>query len=198
VNTGLDALTQVIEPFVCTRANSFTDAFCSEGMKRIASCLTRAVQNGQDRSARESMSYASLLGGLSLANSGLGVVHGFAAPLGGMLGAAHGALCAAVLPHGIAMNIRALRERAAGGETLNRYREVARTLTANAKADAEDCARYLAELCLRLSVSSLRSYGLRHEQIPELVEKAAEASSMKSNPIQLTAEELTEIVERAL
>ena len=113
VNTGLDALTQVIEPYVCTRANSFTDAFCSEGMKRIGACLTRAVRNGQDCPARESMSLASLLGGLALANAGLGVVHGFAAPLGGMLKAPHGGLCAAVLPHGISVNIRALRERAA-------------------------------------------------------------------------------------
>jgi alcohol dehydrogenase class IV len=198
VNTGLDALTQVIEPYVCTRANAFTDAFCSEGMKRIAACLTRAVRNGQDRPARESMSFASLLGGLALANAGLGVVHGFAAPLGGMLNAPHGGLCAAVLPHGIAVNIRALRERAAGGESLERYREAARTLTANVNAEAEDCVRYVAELCHQLSVPSLRAYGLKPEQIPEVVERVAKASSTKSNPIQLTAEELTEIAERAL
>jgi alcohol dehydrogenase class IV len=198
VNTGLDALTQVIEPYVGTRANSFTDAFCSEGMKRIAASLTRVVRNGHDRSARESMSFASLLGGLALANAGLGVVHGFAAPLGGMLGAAHGALCAAVLPHAMAVNVRALRERAPDGESLARYREVARTLTANPKVDAEDCARYLTELCQQLSVPSLSTYGLKPEQIPELVEKASKASSMKGNPIPLTAEELKEIAERAL
>jgi alcohol dehydrogenase class IV len=198
VNTGLDALTQVIEPYVCTRANALTDAFCSEGMKRIAGCLTKAVRNGQDRPARESMSFASLLGGLALANAGLGVVHGFAAPLGGMLKAPHGGLCAAVLPHGITANIRALREREAGGGSLERYREAARTLTANVNAEAEDCARYVAELCRQLSVPSLRTYGLKSEQIPEVVAKVAKASSTKSNPIQLTAEELTEIAERAL
>jgi alcohol dehydrogenase class IV len=198
VNTGLDALTQVIEPYVCRRANAFTDAFCLEGMKRVAACLTRAVRNGQDRDARESMAFASLLGGLALANAGLGVVHGFAAPLGGMLNAPHGGLCAAVLPHAIAVNIRALRERAAGSESLQRYREAARTLTANGNAEAEDCVKYVAELCQQLSVPPLGTYGLKPEQIPELVEKAARASSMKSNPIQLTARELTEIAERAL
>jgi alcohol dehydrogenase class IV len=198
VNTGLDALTQVIEPYVCTRANPFTDAFCLEGMKRIAACLARAVRNGQDRPARESMSFASLLGGLALANAGLGVVHGFAAPLGGMLNAPHGGLCAAVLPHAITVNIRALRERSAGAESLERYHEAARTLTANGNAQAEDCARYVAELCQQLSAPSLRSYGFKREQIPDLVEKAAKASSTKSNPIQLTADELTEIAERAL
>jgi alcohol dehydrogenase class IV len=197
VNTGLDALTQVIEPYVCSRANAFTDAFCLEGMKRIAASLTRAVRNGQDRDARESMAFASLLGGLALANAGLGVVHGFAAPLGGMLNASHGGLCATVLPHAISVNIRALRERAAGSESLQRYREAARTLTANGNAEAEDCAEYVAELCQQLSVPPLRTYGLKPEEIPELVEKTARASSTKSNPIQLTAVELREIAERA-
>jgi alcohol dehydrogenase class IV len=198
VNTGLDALTQVIEPYVCKRANSFTDAFCLEGMKRIAASLQTVVRDGEDHPARESMSYGSLLGGLSLANAGLGVVHGFAAPLGGMLDAPHGGLCAAVLPHGVSVNIRALRERASGGETLERYRQAAHILTGNANAEPEDCARYLAGLCRQLSVPSLASYGLRREQFPSLVEKAAKASSMKSNPIQLTPDELTEIAERSL
>lgn len=198
VNTGLDALTQTIEPYVSTRANAFTDAFCLEGMKRIAACLTRVVANGQDGAARESMSFASLLGGLALANAGLGVVHGFAAPLGGMLEAPHGGLCAAVLPHAVAVNIRALRERAAGGDSLERYREAARVLTGNANAEAEDCARSVAELCRQLRVRSLGSYGLKPEQIPELVEKVAKANSTKTNPIPLTAQELEEIAERAL
>ena len=198
VNTGLDALTQLIEPYVCRRANSFTDAFCLEGMKRATASLTKVVRNGGDRAARESMSFASLLGGLALANAGLGVVHGFAAPLGGMLTAPHGGLCAAILPHGVAVNIRALRERAGGSESLERYREAARTLTANAHAEPEDCSRYLADICQELSVASLGSYGLKREQIPELVEKAGKANSMKSNPIQLNADELTEIAERAL
>ncbi|HEX6546579.1 MAG TPA: iron-containing alcohol dehydrogenase [Bryobacteraceae bacterium] len=197
VNTGLDALTQVIEPYVCLRANPFTDAFCSEGMKRISASLAKVTRNGDDRMARESMSFASLLGGLALANAGLGVVHGFAAPLGGMLNAPHGGLCAAVLPHGVSVNIRALRERAAESEALKRYREAARILTANAKAEAEDCARFLADICKQLSVPSLRSYGFQREQIPELVEKAGKANSMKSNPIQLRADELAEIAERA-
>jgi alcohol dehydrogenase class IV len=198
VNTGLDALTQVIEPYVCTRANSFTDAFCMEGMKRIASSLEAVVRHGDDRSARESMSYASLLGGLSLANAGLGVVHGFAAPLGGMLDAPHGGLCAAVLPHGVSVNIRALRERSPESESLERYRRAARILTRNANVEPEDCARFLADLCREFAVPSLGSYGLRREQIPSLVEKAAKASSMKSNPIQLTPDELTEIADRSL
>jgi alcohol dehydrogenase class IV len=198
INTGLDALTQVIEPYVSTRANPFTDAFCAEGMKRIAASLVKVVHNSGDRVARESMSFASLLGGLALANAGLGVVHGFAAPLGGMLDAPHGGLCAAVLPHAVAINIRALRKRASGGDTLERYREAARMLTANSNAEAEDCARYLTDLCRELSAPSLRTYGFHREQIPELVEKAGKANSMKTNPIPLSDDELTEIIDQAL
>ena len=132
-STGLDALTQLIEPYVSVRANPMTDLFCVEGMRRAARSLGRAFANGSDAEARADMSLASLLGGLALANAGLGVVHGFAAPIGGMFDAPHGAVCAALLPHGMEVNIRALRARAPGSEPLGRYRTVARLLTGNAE-----------------------------------------------------------------
>src|SRR5690348_5258990 len=110
-STGLDALTQLIEPYVYVRANPMTDAFCVEGLRRASVALPRAWQNGSDREARESMCWAALLGGLALANAGLGAVHGFAAPLGGMFSAPHGALCAAVLPHAMKVNVEALCAR---------------------------------------------------------------------------------------
>src|SRR5580692_12639108 len=81
-STGLDALTQLIEPYVSIRANPVTDGFCIEGMRRVARSLRRAYHEGQDLQAREDMALASLFGGLSLANAGLGAVHGFAAPIG--------------------------------------------------------------------------------------------------------------------
>lgn len=196
-NTGLDTLTQLIEPYVSVRANAFTDAFCTAGLVRVREALPRAYRDGSDRAARESMSFASLLSGLALANAGLGVVHGFAGPLGGMLGAPHGALCAAVLPHGISANIRALRERSPEHEALQRYTEAAGILTGDRQASAEDCVTWTAVICRELGVVGLSSYGLQREQIPTLVEKAARASSMKANPIQLTSKELTEVVERA-
>ncbi len=97
--TGLDALTQLIEPYVSVRANPLVDALCVEGIRRVAGALRRAYRDGSDREARGDMSFASHLGGLALANAGLGVVHGFASPLGGQWKAPHGALCAALLPH---------------------------------------------------------------------------------------------------
>jgi alcohol dehydrogenase class IV len=193
-STGLDALTQLIEPYVSTRANPMTDLYCVAGLRRAAAALPRVYANGKDRPARHDMAWASLLGGLSLANAGLGAVHGFAAPVGGMFPAPHGAVCAAILPHAMNVNVRALRQRAPDGEALRRYDEVARLLTGNPQASAADAVEWIAEICCRLKIPPLRTYGVRPEDFGVLVEKAAKASSMKANPIVLTSEELSEIL----
>jgi len=196
-STGLDALTQLIEPYVSRRANPMTDLYCREGIRSAAAALPKAYANGADRAARRDMAWASLLGGLSLANAGLGAVHGFAAPVGGMFPAPHGAVCAAVLPHAIDVNIRALRERAPGSDALRRYDEVARLLTGNPQAAAADAVEWTAGICRRLEIPPLRAYGVRPRDFGELAQKAAKASSMKANPIELTSAELLEIVTRA-
>jgi alcohol dehydrogenase class IV len=197
-STGLDTLTQLIEPFVSCRANALTDVFCLEGLRRAADALPKVFRNGRDRDARAEMAYASLLSGLSLANAGLGIVHGFAGPLGGLLKAPHGALCAAILPHGMTVNIRALRERASHYDALNKYRRIARLLTDDSQAEPEDAVGYISNLCHSLGISSLRTYGLESSGISDLVAKTAGASSTKANPIQLSTSELVEIAERAL
>jgi alcohol dehydrogenase class IV len=167
-------------------------------MRRAADALPKVFRNGRDRDAREEMAYASLLSGLSLANAGLGIVHGFAGPLGGLLKAPHGALCAAVLPYATAVNIRALRERASDHDALNKYRRIARLLTGDSQAEPEDAVGYISDLCRSLGISSLRAYGLESSGISDLVAKTAGASSTKANPIQLSTSELVEIAERAL
>jgi alcohol dehydrogenase class IV len=197
-STGLDALTQLIEPYVSVRANSMTDLLCVDGIRRAGAALHRVWDDPNDRAARREMSWASLLGGLALANAGLGAVHGFAAPVGGMFPAPHGAACAALLPHAMAVNIEALRSRAPESEALRRYGEVARLVTGNPGATAADGVRYVAELCRRLEIAPLRAYGVRESDIAALAEKAARASSMKANPIELTAQELREIATRSL
>ena len=195
-STGLDALTQLIEPYIGIRSNPMTDLFCVDGMRRAASALPRAWQNGEDREARSEMAFCSLLGGLALANAGLGAVHGFAAPIGGMFDAPHGAICAALLPHAMDVNVEAVAARQPGRH--ERLTEVARLLTRMPHATAGDGVEWLASLCSRLEIPPLRSYGLSDADIPALVEKAAQASSMKGNPVVLTAEELREIISRAL
>ena len=196
--TGLDALTQLIEPYVCLRANPLTDGFCLEGISRAARALREAVFNGQNKSAREDMALASLFGGLALANAGLGAVHGFAGPIGGSFSAPHGAVCAALLPHVMAANLRALREREPKNSALARYEKVAAFLTGNQHATADAGVEWVQKLVAELPIPKLSAYGIREEHVAGIVAKAANASSMKANPIALTLEELAQTLRLAL
>lgn len=197
--TGLDALAQLIEPFVSCRAQPMTDALCREGIARVARSLRRACAGGDCPQARENMSLAALFGGLALANAGLGAVHGFAGPMGGMFPAApHGAVCAALLPHVMEANIRALQHREGGQVALQRYAEVACLVTGRADAAMADGITWMGELVHDLQIPPLRTYGLQESDIDALVAKAATASSMKGNPVALTPAELREIVQQAM
>lgn len=200
-SSGLDALTQCLEPFVCNKTNPITDALCREGIARAAKSIVAAFDEPSNVPAHEDMCVASLLGGMCLANAKLGLVHGFAGPLGGMLvGAPHGALCAATLPHVIKANVAALRTlpetdrvRSFG---LARYAEVARIVTGKPDATPEDCGEWTAALCSRLHVPPLSSFGLDASRIPELVSKVSKASSTKGNIVVLTDAQI-EAVARA-
>jgi len=194
--TGMDALTQLIEPYTCCRATPITDALCRDGIPRVARSLRRAFETGEP-AAREDMAMAALNGGLALANSGLGAVHGFAAPLGGMFPAPHGAVCAALLPPVLAANLNALRSRYAESPVIERYTEIARWLTGKPDATADDGVLWVKELAADLKIPSLRNYGIAKDDYAPLVEKAGKASSMKANPLPLTSDELTSILEQA-
>jgi alcohol dehydrogenase class IV len=196
--TGLDALTQLIEPFVSNRANPMTDLLCRDGIVRAARSLRRAYEFADDTEARHDMALAALYSGMALANARLGAVHGFAGPLGGMIRAPHGALCARLLPAVMASNVRALRERDPSGESLARYTEVARLLTANPDATIDDGQAWIEALCTALSVPPLGAYGLTMADLPLLMANASKASSMHGNPIRLTEREMEEILLRAL
>jgi alcohol dehydrogenase class IV len=121
-----------------------------------------------------------------------------------MFPAPHGAVCAALLPHVMAANLRALERIGAGNSpggsqrSRERYDEVARLVTGNAAATADDGVRWVTELVRELHLPSLRAYGLRSAQVLELVTHAAKASSMKANPVSLAAEELASILQAAL
>jgi alcohol dehydrogenase class IV len=197
-STGLDALTQLIEPYVSSRANPMTDGVCVEGMRRAARSLRVAFEEGSNAAARTDMAVASLFGGLALANAGLGAAHGFAGPIGGEFPAPHGAVCAALLPHVMEANLRALRQRLPGADSLRRYDEVARLVTSSATATAEAGVEWVRKLVADLRIPSLSHYGLKPEHTAGLVQKASQASSMKANPITLTPEELAGILEQAL
>lgn len=191
--TGLDALTQLIEPFVCRRPNPLTDALCKDGMGRCARSLRTAFARGNDVEAREEMALASLFGGLALANSGLGAVHGFAAAIGGMFPIAHGAICAALLPNVWRANVSAAT-RNERNDLLDRFAEAAHIL-AGSDASPQQGGDWLEELIADLSVPRLSAGGVTRGQFPSICEKAQRASSMKANPIDLSGEELAQILE---
>jgi alcohol dehydrogenase class IV len=197
-SSGLDALTQLIEPFVSVKANPMTDAICRAGMRHAARSLRRAYENEADKEAREGMSLASLFGGLALANAALGAVHGFAGPLGGMLHAPHGALCARFLPLVMEANIRALEMRQPEHPALARYVEIAQILTSDKNATAHDSVKWALALVNDLKIPKLSKHGMSEVDFPEAVEKTMKANSFKGNPIALNEGELRGILEKAL
>ena len=202
-SSGLDALSQLIEPLVSARANPLTDGLAREGIRRSAGALRRAytaARAGREVAAedREALALASLFGGLCLANAGLGAVHGFAAPLGGMFSAPHGAVCAALLPAVVRVNARALAARAPDAPARARLREIAALVTGRADATIDDGVAWLVDLCAALEIPGLARHGLTPARVPELVTKARAASSMKGNPLTLTDDELAEIATASL
>lgn len=196
--TGLDALTQCLEPYVSCAHNPLTDALSLEGMRRGARSLARAFRDGSDLEAREDMALCSLFGGLALANAKLGAVHGFAAPIGGRFPSPHGAVCARLLPLVMQANVRALQQRAPQSEILPRFERVGRVLTGDPRASIDDGIAFVQQLAAELGVPGLASYGMTAADIPEIAAQAARASSMKGNPLELTPPELQQILHEGL
>ncbi len=198
-SSGMDALSQLIEPFLSLRANPFTDALARDGMRRSSRSLARGWTHEMgEPDVREDLALASLFGGLCLANSGLGAVHGFAAAIGARLGAPHGAVCAALLAAVMDVNLRALRARAREHPALPRMAEVATLLTSRPESSAEDAIAWLQAMRTSLSVPGLGASGFNAALVPDVVDAAKRASSMRANPVELTDDELREILAASL
>ena len=201
--SGLDALTQCLEPYVSRMANPVSDAFATQGLRRGARSLLPVLADGSDVSAREGMALCSLMGGLALSNAKLGAAHGIAGPFGGMFDSPHGAVCAALLGPVMDVNIRAMRERDADNPALARYDEVARLLTDDPAATAEDAVRWVRSLVAQLKVPGLATYGFQPgpggdgPELHDLVARSLRSSSMKGNPVTLTEGEVAEVVRAA-
>jgi alcohol dehydrogenase class IV len=200
--SGMDALCQLIESYTSTGAQPITDALAAEGIPRAARSLERAVKNGSDLPAREDMALAALLSGITLTNAGLGAVHGFAAPMGANFPAPHGAICAALLPGVMAANVRALRAADAKHPVLARYARGGRLLTGRARlgdrAAIDAGVRFVADLAAAIGIPPLSKFGVTIDRAPEMVALAKKASSMRYNPVELSDEELIEILTEAV
>jgi len=196
--TGLDALTQLIEPFVSGQNNPLTDGLCREGILRAARALKTAYADGTNVHAREDMAIASLFGGLALANAKLGAVHGFAGPIGGLSDASHGAVCARLLPFVLDANIKALKDRIPDSPAVARFEALGPLLTGNPNATAAHAVAWLHDLCKAMKIRTLKQLGLSATSIPEIAKQSRDSSSMKGNPIELGREELEVILLKAL
>jgi alcohol dehydrogenase class IV len=193
--SGLDALTQCLEPFVSVRANPLTDGLAREGLRRAAAGLRAAYADGGDLTARADMAVCALLGGMALANAKLGAVHGLAGVVGGTADVPHGLACAALLAPVIEANVRALP---AGHPALDRYAEAARLLTGQPAATVEDGLAWIRETLVLLAVPGLAAFGLGPQQADEVAAKAMTSSSMQGNPVPLSREDLRAALIQAL
>ena len=196
--TGLDALTQLIEPYTCNEPNPLIDALCQEGLQRVARSLLQAYDQGSDLQAREDMSLASLFSGISLANARLGAVHGLAGPLGGEIPAPHGAICASILPYVMEANLTALHARSNDHPALERYHTIGKILTGSTTASAFSAVQWVRDFCQYAKIPSLSDYGLTEAEFDKIVTKSSKASSMKGNPITLSGPELRNILQKSL
>jgi len=191
--SGMDALTQCLEPYVSHRANRMTDSWARMGMMAAGRSLVSAYFDGTDLGARTDMSLCSLMGGLSLANAKLGAVHGFAGVIGGMTDAPHGAICAALLGPVCEANLAHADARLAA-----RFAQIAACLTGVPDAAPEDGLHWIEHTRALFEIPPLSAYGLTDLDTDEVVAKAARASSMQGNPVTLHAEDLAKAFRAAL
>jgi alcohol dehydrogenase class IV len=196
--SGMDALTQCLEPFVSVRANPVTDGLAREGLRHAAAGLRAAYADGADLAARADMAVCSLLGGIALANAKLGAVHGLAGVVGGTAPVPHGAACAALLAPVIEANVRALRSGPPGHPALDRYAEAARLLTARPGATIDEGLAWIRETITQLAIPGLAAYGVRAQHADAIAAQAARSSSMQGNPVVLSDDDLRAILLSAL
>ncbi len=180
LHSGLDAITQVIEPYLSSRANLFTDMLCREAIPKGLRAL-RQLMDSESTEARDALAQVSLFGGLALANSGLGVVHGIAGPLGGLCGAPHGAICGALLPAGIAAN----RDNVVDADQKVRIDEVIGWIAELFETSRDLALPRFREWIIQSGLPGLASIGVTEEHIIAASQAAASSSSMKANPVEL-------------
>lgn len=199
---GMDAFTQLLESFVSTRANPMTDALARSGIMAVKEGLLAWYQGGAAAApARERMAYASLLSGICLAQTGLGSVHGLAAPLGAFFPIPHGVACGTLVATATRRNIEALTARLPDSAALTKYAEVGRRFAMEKGLNGQDARQRLVQELERwqavLALPRLAAYGITEADIPHIVTHSR-GSSMKTNPLELSDAELGAILRARL
>jgi len=192
-SSGMDALTQVIEPYVSASANPLTDALALHGAGIIARSIRQAYTHGEDEDARRDMALGSLIGGIVLSNGKLGAVHGFAGVLGGMFPAPHGAICAILLPSVMEANIATLT--AQDHPTRHKFTQLAQTILD--RPDSTGLVEWVRGLVQAFDIPLLSAYGVTEADFDEIINQSLHASSMKGNPVPLERATLYQILAQA-
>lgn len=195
---GMDAFTQLLESYVSLKANRFTDALAWSGMKAVRNSLLDWYKNGPEaQDAQAGMAYAALMSGITLAQVGLGSVHGLASPLGAFFPIPHGVVCGTLVSEATAMNINAMRSRGVGQEFLLKYAQAGRMLAHDVhlteEAALDRLIQILGDWTDQMHLPRLSAFGVTANDIPGIVGNSR-GSSMKTNPILLTDEELGKIL----
>lgn len=191
--SGLDAIVQVVEPFLSCRATPYTDALTAPVLAKGLPALMRLMA-AEDAAARDTMALVSLTGGLALANAGLGVVHGLAGVIGGLTGAAHGAICGALFGPALAAN----RAATAGTPYAARMTQVLAALAPPLNCAPVEVPVALALWARNAGMPGLADMGLTAAALPAVAEASLAASSMKANPVPLPRAVLESLLAAAL
>ncbi len=198
---GMDALTQLLESYVSSHASPMTDALALSGLKRVRECLVLAVEQGDNLEARTGMLYASFISGLTLANAGLGSVHGLASPLGAFFPVPHGVVCGTLVHEASRINIEAMQSRQPDNPALAKYADVGRMMSNNAGLHDHEARSALIDLLrewtVRLHMPRWSKYGIGQNDVARIV-AGSRGNSMKTNPIELSDEEITALVRSRL
>lgn len=201
---GMDALTQLLESYVSTRANAMTDALALSGLAAIRDGFIAAWAGGMSETAhaaRSNMAYGALLSGITLAQAGLGCVHGLAAPLGAFFPIPHGVACGTTVAAATAANLAALRQRQSDPTALYKYAKVGRLLADQdnlSDTDAQNAlVMQLERWAFQTNIPKLSHYGVTAAEIPRIVAHSR-GNSMQTNPVVLTDEEIAQIVASCL
>jgi len=193
--SGMDCFTQLTEAYLSDKSNQYTDALATEGLRSVKDSLVKSYIDGGNIEARAGMSFAALTSGICLANAGLGVVHGFASSIGGMYNIPHGLICGTLMAISNKINVRELRRKNVNNGALKKY-SVLGEIFLEEKGKTEDYyidgfIQYLTDLTAELNLQGLKKYGLEEQNIKSICSN----TEPKNNPVKLSFEDLTEILQ---
>ncbi|MHA1274595.1 MAG: iron-containing alcohol dehydrogenase [Promethearchaeota archaeon] len=196
---GLDAFTQLLEAFVSPAGSPMTDALAYSGMKHMKNNIVQVCgEKAHDINARAEIAYGALMSGIALANAGLGIVHGLASPIGGFFNIPHGVVCGTLLAEATKKNIEKLKEKGTDGFLLlKKHAEIGALLAGKSRVEDHEVIKYctilvdtLEHWIKVLKIDKLSAYGITEKDIDKIVEKAG----LKNNPVELSKEDIKEIL----